>query len=1466
MATFKDLEPVIYTRIMRFLPSVQAILFLALSCRPALKAFKEEQAAVLCRYLLDFFDANLYEAINLVKDVKFGRGLTVIHNRDDLPFGNENSLFSAWSWRVQQFSEHLFATTDRSRDEIVTQWLRGQLTPGCFDRSTVSRLCRLATTLDVLLGQYWVFAQGVAQGKLLVLARGAPLGRPGTFFGPDFPSRSERHRLVRAFLRYEMMCRWFSIPYWTILINTVTRKDLPRPQAIARLESFARNGFNTERFLLLLEEDEAERILAVGAFVRAQWRAFLASVRRMFEKNALEASERVARAAAEALEDPKEEPCPLSSFFDTPRINTSGKTTYDVQYLLGRPQASGPAGGPANGVETTWIDNVAAGFGLVLVKRFLKADSKKFRDSLRTLIAVVNPSLDAFEKTTGYKPIFMHTRSFPVLPHHAPMVAINAGQGKVIIKRNSDDAASMSDLPDLDRAKMRSLGYLFWDVARLQTPRYKELRADWLTVPSRPPHEPGAFEQLAPHDVWRSAVVPSSEYDRLIGYVWAENPAGAVSRDTNSFPSADQRPESQRKTQHSFPDKPQCSINRQIAANPSTSQNSKSHHVRCDVEGQDQTHYNQGSSQIFLPVAITSGDKQCALDNSAGGEEAKKGPLSVRYGKIEVVAAAVGEEDETEAEDQAVDAQGACPERISVLGGRSLMPRSGTQPSTHALLTITIQPYCSQMPQLCQMTETSHHRGDVRPPLQRRQHSLADEFTGRRGRRSSKFLTRFSGGNAVGLWDRRRGALDCSPCGDTDLGFVHDDADVKQPVYDPSFPGLQRYYFKTPLKMTMFPEPKLTDVRRKFKNLLLKVRQSVLVHNHIVRVIFGNAGAFRKSSASRLQPQSGCASFLHVQPHFIPRPNFSFQTYVSNSVAGQRRFFFLFTEIANFNALAKMASTSFLVAPFPPSASHLERLPVELTDNILRLTSVPTKRILSNPAHHIVGSPPYRRHSVADILSLSLASKALYSRAVVHLYHSVLLEDINGHQFALFLRTLAENPHLRPLVRRLALYNIHDDFNPVSITHIRRESNSIYYALQREGAIPYAELKILLPLARDFSGAHHYRCRVSDLKVMDGLHQTILLCLPELNKLTLARPLSLRFFATNLDKRRFPENSLDLIPDTFLPRLTDITLDASLVPSNSQLGKISVVDEVMAVVPITCHRPLLKLRILGLDADPWSSHAKVRASPEGFMPVRHLHINQMRLDYRDVRGLISQMPHLETLHLQRVFLGGPLTYSWRQIPYAHSRPNDQYTLRDLLKPVATSLRSLDIDLRLLSEANYIIYGKNRRVSTLKYMTALRHLTITADAIVGRLFLPSKVSKVKLSEYFPRELETLTIREAVHVNRDYPPLHVLTPGYINTTRAEAMFLLLDKIADVFIEKKAKSNRRQCLRKVTLSGQYSTELGKLAHWSRRQSAMKKVWEVMEEDGRYRLEKIRDKFGQAGIEFEVEEEPSLDLDVDF
>lgn len=147
--------------------------------------------------------------------------------------------------------------------------------------------------------------------------------------------------------------------------------------------------------------------------------------------------------------------------------------------------------------------------------------------------------------------------------------------------------------------------------------------------------------------------------------------------------------------------------------------------------------------------------------------------------------------------------------------------------------------------------------------------------------------------------------------------------------------------------------------------------------------------------------------------------------------------------------------------------------------------------------------------------------------------------------------------------------------------------------------------------------------------------------------------------------------------------------------------------------------------------------------------------------------------------------------------------------------------------------NYRVYGEENRISTLKDMKALRHLSITADAMVGRLVVPKTIHELDLSDFFPPKLETLTIREAAFVDPRGLSAAQRTAAYIDHMRAKAMFNVLEKIADVFIARDARSAHRQPLQKVILSAQYPTEMGKLAHWSVKERDRKKVWRVMDEE---------------------------------
>lgn len=416
--------------------------------------------------------------------------------------------------------------TNRERDGKVAEWVRGQFYAGGFDGIGVGRLCRLATMLDGLLGQYWVFAQSMARSHTPVLVRADPLGRPGLVPNSgagfaDAPSPSERHRLVRAFLRFELMCRLFSIPYWPIMCFTAMKQDLTPRQVIRRLEWFAKKDWSSEAFLLMLEEEEAEQVLAVGAFVRAQWRAIIASVRILFEQNALEKSHRYSQAIATGAIDPDEdEAAPIELFFEMQTLMAPNGRTYCLEYLQGRPEPPFRGGSnPPPACEITWIDNLASGFGLKLLSRFLKTDPVKRRKSLRTLITAIEPNLPALETGTAYRFNFIHTRSFPVLPHTR-----RPGRKRKANPETAGRRRGGSEPVEFDRPKMRMIGYLFWDHLRLQTPLYMVLEQTWLPEPTMPPHEPRAKEQLTPGAAWNAAVITQEMYQQLASHVWIVKP------------------------------------------------------------------------------------------------------------------------------------------------------------------------------------------------------------------------------------------------------------------------------------------------------------------------------------------------------------------------------------------------------------------------------------------------------------------------------------------------------------------------------------------------------------------------------------------------------------------------------------------------------------------------------------------------------------------------------------------------------------------------------------------------------------------------------------------------------------------------------------------------------------------------------------------------------------------------------
>ncbi|KAM7218504.1 hypothetical protein V8F06_006108 [Rhypophila decipiens] len=480
MAQFKDLEAVILVRIMGHLWRFLGLLNFMHVCKSTRAAFETNEPQVMWDFLRRFYGINLYEAIHLVTDLpEFDANFDYRLVQNQAAGGVQESI---WSRKVREFSPGFLSATYRDRDRFNAAWIAGQ-----YSGPLAVRLGRLSTVLDGLLSQYWEFVQKVVGEQDIALcgySAGLPEAvshwhRAGIF--ASAPSPAERHRLVRAFLRYEIMCRLFSIPYWKILC-CVSWTHMDFAAKTAALAVYARHDWSSDQFMRLMDKGEAEQILCVGAFVRAQWRAMLMEVRSTFEGNA---HNRCATFEANGPKDGDE----VASFLEhlSTDIRVKENPVYSCQYMLGRQPSQ----------ENIWIDNLAAGFGLGLLRKSLQAGPRDQRKGLRAIIAACDSEPQTLDRASRYRPNFIHTRSFPV------------------VNRAKDDTT------DYDKAKMRLVGYHLWDNSRLYTPEMLKLE-EWLKVPSVPPFEPGSKEQNTPWHAFTSMELPFSDYHKLAAHVWVE--------------------------------------------------------------------------------------------------------------------------------------------------------------------------------------------------------------------------------------------------------------------------------------------------------------------------------------------------------------------------------------------------------------------------------------------------------------------------------------------------------------------------------------------------------------------------------------------------------------------------------------------------------------------------------------------------------------------------------------------------------------------------------------------------------------------------------------------------------------------------------------------------------------------------------------------------------------------------------
>ena len=377
------------------------------------------------------------------------------------------------------------------REAAISNFVGEQLGPGGFDRDVLVRLCKLATMVEGCMSQYMQFFRAMATTQVAVrchpvVGRGRLAGMADDESGfLARPSRTERHRIQRAMIRFEMMCRLFTIPFWQMLMATSADKKT------SCLAEYGQHDFKSDRFLWLIEQDEVDQLLSVAAFVRAQFRCMLGDVRRDFEE--------VARSAADELfANPTDEQTHAVKYWfrerSTENRGAGGMDGATVEYLLhngevqpwevwssgsgsGSESDDGETAGLAVAAEeagvAAGVANIASGFGLGLMGEFLGMGNEERRRQLMDMITAVDQGTSCMEVQSGYPFDFLHVQSFPVVKNDQPVDGYSP--------EPEDDGH------EAHPANGRLVGFWFWDRRRTNTDDFQALYEDWMIAKSPVP-------------------------------------------------------------------------------------------------------------------------------------------------------------------------------------------------------------------------------------------------------------------------------------------------------------------------------------------------------------------------------------------------------------------------------------------------------------------------------------------------------------------------------------------------------------------------------------------------------------------------------------------------------------------------------------------------------------------------------------------------------------------------------------------------------------------------------------------------------------------------------------------------------------------------------------------------------------------------------------------------------------------
>lgn len=392
--------------------------------------------------------------------------------------------------------------------------------------------------------------------------------------------------------------------------------------------------------------------------------------------------------------------------------------------------------------------------------------------------------------------------------------------------------------------------------------------------------------------------------------------------------------------------------------------------------------------------------------------------------------------------------------------------------------------------------------------------------------------------------------------------------------------------------------------------------------------------------------------FSLIQPSYHALPRGAQQPFIVDSAMNTRR-------------LTSTSATMPYHTPPPGGRSPLDAAPTEIQSMIVGFIAPTATR---------------NQTDVRNVLAASRVSRSFYRVARRHLYRSVTLRASISHQ-TLFLRTLQENPDLRPSIRQLTVQNESNDC-------------SIYSARTRD-VPPNFCLVRMPPRERSWWAMFQPRTSIQSRSQNRPLGPDIRSMLEE-------------SFVALKSEDRIPLPALDWLRSESLVRTRRGPDLRTMRTRRLEEGPNSIVSTILFCLP---HLGTLTL------AEPLIPHV-AESDNASLALIRDVHLDKVGPNLTEAGALLKRMPNLESLHIRR---RPPGQRDLNQDLGAASPAFDpNFTMVDLLEGTANTLTSLSIHLSINPSRFFKMRETGEQpIGSLKFLKNLKHLSITPNTMVQR---------------------------------------------------------------------------------------------------------------------------------------------------